>query len=80
MTGPDLAALRKAMESRLDVGADSVILDALDVLALVDDLRAENERLREAINAALSNESRWWQKAQEALAGSPAANEEATDA
>lgn len=46
-TGPDLAALREKAEYR--ACHSETARDLLAILSLVDDLRAENERLREAL-------------------------------
>lgn len=87
--GPDLAALREKAEN---ADGHVVLLTAdslLAVLSLVDDLRAENERLREAVKFAAVDLAivhhmfdggpvvrGILDRLGEALAGSPAANEE----
>ena len=92
MTGPvpDLAALREWVDLYLDPARSPArpttlswpVVELAAVLSLVDDLRAENERLREALerieqicNGAWSHES-ITHIASGALAGSLAANEE----
>lgn len=86
-TGPDLAALRDALDtSGLTANVKTIGIrvetanDLLAVLSLVDDLRAENERLRKGLTrlrdyGALGDEF-VRMLAETTLAGSPAANEE----
>ena len=94
MTGPspDLAALREVLRSDAEkaLARDTYVRanpsSLLAVLSLVDDLRAENERLREALTRIVCAEYPLdgFSIAVEALdyepviplAGSPAANEE----
>ena len=90
-TGPDLAALREMLAAYDDAEewkVPGIVRETLDVLSLVDDLRAENERLREACEWYADSENYRGLggdtfvlfdrglMARTALAGSPAANEE----
>lgn len=98
-TVPDLAALREKAEAVIEHPSAATVREwwderenlsaesLLDVLSLVDGLRAENERLREALTIVLTEYRMFvrpqtdqvagavFRLAERALAGSPAAND-----